>query len=66
MRLILARTLLKDNKILILDEALSGVEESMEKNIIKNIKNEYPDITLIYITHRNLKELFDREIKLDN
>ena len=38
----------------------------MEKNIIKNIKNEYPDITLIYITHRNLKELFDREIKLDN
>ena len=66
MRLILARTLLKDNKILILDEALSGVEESMEKNIIKNIKLEYPDITLIYITHRHLKDLFDREIKLDN
>ena len=62
MRLILARTLLKDNKILILDEALSGVEESMEKNIIKNIKNEYPDITLIYITHKDVEDVFTKKL----
>lgn len=66
MRIILARTLLRKSDILILDEALSGVDEDMEREIVKGIIKEYPTMTLIYITHRDLKSLFDREIRLDN
>lgn len=66
MRIILARALLRKSNILILDEALSGVDEEMEREIVTNLIKEYPEKTLIYITHRKIASLFDREIKLDN
>ena len=58
-RILLARSLLKDAKIIILDEALSEVDFNMERTIINNIKNNYKDKTLIYITHKKQDDLFD-------
>ncbi len=61
-RLILARSLLKDAKILILDESLSEVDYEIERQIIQNIKTYFKDKTLIYITHKNQDDLFDQVI----
>ena len=61
-RIILARALLKDAKIIILDEALSEVDYEVERQIINNLKNFFDDKTIIYITHKNQDDLFDKVI----
>lgn len=63
-RIILARALLKNSNYLILDEALSEVDTVIEKKIIKNIFKEYPDKTIIYVSHKKeTQDLF--KIKYD-
>ena len=59
-RLILARALLNDFKILILDEALSEVNEDLEIDIINRIRNYYKEKTIIYVSHKNHDCYFDR------
>ena len=51
-RMVLARALLKHNKILILDECLSAVDTQTEKTILANLKNYLDGITTFVITHR--------------
>lgn len=63
-RIILARAILNDFEILILDEALSEVDYQTERKIIKNLKHYFPSKTIIYITHKNHDQLFDRVIDL--
>ena len=63
-RIILARGLLKDAKIIILDEALSEVNFEMEKEIINNIKEHFKDKTLIYVSHKKVDNLFNKVIDL--
>lgn len=63
-RIILARGLLKPAKVLILDEALSEVNETMEKEILNNIFKYYKEKTLIYVTHKNVKDIFNKIIDL--
>lgn len=65
-RIILARTLLKNFNILIIDEGLSQVDINVERKIIKNIFNYFKDKTIIFISHRldNL-DLFDNLIKIE-
>jgi len=65
-RIILARSLLKDFNILIIDEGLSQVDVNMERKILKNIFKYYKDKTIIFISHRldNL-DLFDNLIKIE-
>lgn len=58
-RLILARAILQNKNILILDEVLSEVSEKLEKEIISNLKKKYQDKTIIYISHRKLGSCFD-------
>lgn len=65
-RIILARALLKKSNILILDEALSEVDYDLEKEIIKNILDNFKDKTIIYISHKNHESLFDKIINLEN
>ena len=62
-RIILARALCKKPQILILDETLSGVSESLENKILTNLLS-IEDLTLIYITHRNKDKYFKKTIKL--
>ena len=63
-RIILARGLLKPAKLLILDEDLSEVNETMEKEILNNIFKYYKEKTLIYVTHKNVKNVFKKIIDL--
>ncbi|MBE6156517.1 MAG: ATP-binding cassette domain-containing protein [Firmicutes bacterium] len=63
-RLILARGLLKDASILILDEALSEVDYKLESKIIKKIKEYFKDKTIIYISHKNQTKNFNNIIEL--
>ncbi len=64
-RILLARALLKKSSILILDEALSEVQTDLEKNIIQDICTKFNDKTIIYITHRNLEDLFEQVIDFE-
>ncbi len=63
-RIILARALLKDSKILILDEALSEVDGNLERSIIKDIKKFYKTKTILYITHKNNIKGYTESISL--
>ena len=66
-RIILARMLLKANKIMLIDEGLNAVDINLERIILKNIFNEYSKNTIIVISHRidNL-DLFDHMICFEN
>lgn len=63
-RIILARALLKKAKIIILDEALSEVNVDLEKEILDNIFANYKDSTLIYVTHKNVFDKFEKIIRI--
>ena len=66
-RIVLARALLKNFNILIIDEGLSQVDVNMERKILKNIFDKFKDKTIIFISHRldNL-DLFDNLIRIEN
>jgi len=55
-RISIARALYFSNELLILDESTSGLEANLEDKIIKNIKKEFNNISLLIISH-NLKSL---------
>ena len=66
-RIILARALMQNFNILLIDEGLNQVDVNLERRILKNIFKKYKDKTILVISHRleNL-DLFDRTIKLNN
>lgn len=64
-RIILARALLKKAKIIILDEALSEVNVDMEKEILGNICSYFKNTTLIYVTHKNVDDMFSKIIRFE-
>ena len=51
-RVSIARALIKDPEILILDDSLSAVDAKTESNILKNIQKERSGKTTIITTHR--------------
>ena len=51
-RISIARSLIKDPEILILDDALSAVDAKTEKRIIDNIRHSRKGKTTIIVTHR--------------
>ena len=66
-RLILARALLKNSNIYILDEALNQVDVERERKILKNIFDKYPNKTFIYISHRfHNKDLFNKKYRIED
>ena len=64
-RLILARTLYQNKPIIILDEAISAVDEEGEISILNQINNNFPNLTLIFITHHDLPIRFDRQVIME-
>ena len=65
-RIILARSLIRNSNIYILDEALGQIDISREKKILENIFAYLNDKTVIIISHRfNNKKIFDRVLKLE-
>ena len=63
-RILLARALLQNKKVLILDETTNGIDVLSEENIVRKVKEKY-DVTLILISHRydNLK-LFNKVFEI--
>jgi len=64
-KIILARTLFQNKKIIILDETLSAVNYKDEIKIINSMKKYLKNKTVIYITHKNLEKYFDACIELE-
>lgn len=64
-RIILARALLNKSKILVLDEALSEVNKEMELEIIKQIQENYKEKTIIYVSHKDYDQHFDKVIDFE-
>ena len=66
-RIVLARTLLTDFDILIIDEGLSQVDIELEREILNNLMNNYQNKTIIVISHRtNNKELYQKIFHLND
>ncbi len=66
-RVSLARALIKDPDIVILDDSLSAVDTSTEARILGYLNNELADKTAIVITHRIYSLLdFDKIIVIDD
>lgn len=62
--IILARHLVRYKDILIIDEGTSELNSYLEDKILKNIIKQYPDKTLIFVSHKNKDFLFCKIIKL--
>ncbi|MES2704517.1 MAG: ABC transporter ATP-binding protein [Bacteroidota bacterium] len=66
-RMVLARALLKDSQITVLDECLSAVDTQTEKTIVTNLQLRLQNKTAIVITHRIFTTWkFDKIIILDH
>ncbi|SHH23590.1 ATP-binding cassette domain-containing protein [Thermosipho atlanticus] len=66
-RIALARLLLREPEIVILDEPLEGVDKLVEKEVINNIRDFVKDKTLILISHRfSILSLTDEFAVLEN
>ena len=62
--ILLARALISNKEIIILDEALSEVNDELENRIINNMFNKFNNKTIIYVSHKNNKDYFNRTINV--
>ena len=66
-RIVLARSLLSKFNILIIDEGLNQMDIGLERQVLKNIFNEYKSKTIIIVSHRlENMDLFDQVLELSN
>lgn len=66
-RIILARSLLKNTPIIMLDEALNEIDITLERKILKNIFIYYYNKTIIIVSHRHDNmDLYDKVIYIEN
>lgn len=63
-RLTLARALAGRPAVLIMDEATNALQPQMERAIHARIRDAYPDLTLLVITHRSEVDRSDRLLTL--
>lgn len=64
-RIGLARALISNPKVLILDEATNSLDEDLENKIFKNISLNFTDITIISVTHKPKSLWSDKIIDLN-
>lgn len=66
-RIVLARSLLKNSKIILIDEGLNEIDINLERKILKNIFSKYQDKTFLIISHRtDNMDLYDMVITMDS
>lgn len=65
-RIGIARALLQNHPVLILDEATASLDPKTEREVITNIISAHPEHTVLYITHKYaLLNLFDHIIVMN-
>lgn len=66
-KIVLARALTKEFKILLIDEGLNKLDINTERKILKNLFDKLKDKTIIIISHRidNI-DLFDKVVEIKN
>ena len=66
-RIILARALLKNSKIILIDEGLNEIDINLERKILKNIFKYYKDKTIIIVSHRlDNMDLYNKVVKVED
>ena len=66
-RIILARSLLKNSKIIMIDEGFNQIDIKLEREILLDIFRYFHDRTFIIISHRiENSDLYNRVIKINN
>ena len=53
-RIAIARALLNSPNLLIFDEATNSIDRENEKIILENISKNFPNLTIIFVSHRDL------------
>ena len=62
-RILLARLLLQNKNILLIDEGLNAVDVNLERKILKNIFSKFSEKTIIVVSHRiENVDLFDQKL----
>ena len=66
-RIAIARALIAEKPILILDESTSALDEKTESVVLNNITEKYRETTCFIITHRtSMLKYCDRVIRIEN
>ncbi|MEG1805967.1 MAG: ABC transporter ATP-binding protein, partial [Clostridia bacterium] len=66
-RVALARALNYNKKLIVLDDPISAVDIDTEKAIVSNLRQNFKDSVIIFISHRLTSfESFDKVLFLDN
>lgn len=66
-RIILARSIINNFELLLIDEGLNQIDVELERKILKNLFNKFHDKTIIIVSHRlENMDLYDKLIKLEN
>ena len=65
-RIILARAILKNSQIILIDEGLNEIDINLERKILKNIFSYYKDKTIIIVSHRlDNMDLYNKVINIE-
>jgi ATP-binding cassette, subfamily C, bacterial LapB len=63
----LARSLIHDPKILLLDEPTSSMDQNSEAKVVSSLEEECADKTMVVVTHRNpILKMVDRVFMFEN
>lgn len=65
-RILITRALIRNKPVIIFDNAFSKLDNNTSNKIFQNLKNNYPETTMIFITHKlEIGEYVDNIIKLE-